>query len=66
MKPSLHDDPGAFGGHEPTPDYAAARFVVLPLPYDGTSTWLKGAERGPQAIDRGVPLTAPAGGAKLG
>jgi agmatinase len=50
MKPSLHEDPGAFGQPERTPDYAAARFAVLPLPYDGTSTWLKGADRGPQAI----------------
>jgi len=24
--------------------------VVLPVPYDGTSTWKKGADRGPQAI----------------
>ena len=50
MKPALHDDPGAFGGLQPGPEYATARFVVLPLPYDGTSTWLKGADRGPQAI----------------
>lgn len=27
-----------------------ARIVVLPVPYDKTSTWLKGADRGPQAI----------------
>lgn len=35
------------------PEYAttaAAAAVVLPVPYDGTSTWLKGADRGPQAI----------------
>ncbi len=24
--------------------------VILPVPYDGTSTWLKGADKGPQAI----------------
>jgi agmatinase len=29
---------------------AAARIVVLPVPYDETSTWMKGADRGPQAI----------------
>jgi agmatinase len=29
---------------------ASARIVVLPVPYDETSTWLKGADRGPQAI----------------
>ena len=27
-----------------------ARIVILPVPYDGTSTWLKGADKGPQAI----------------
>ncbi len=35
------------------PEYAttaAAAAVVLPVPYDGTSTWLKGADRGPQAV----------------
>lgn len=33
--------------------YAAfenAKVVILPIPYDGTSTWLKGADRGPQAL----------------
>lgn len=29
---------------------ATARIVVLPVPYDETSTWMKGADRGPQAI----------------
>lgn len=27
-----------------------ARIVVVPVPYDGTSTWMKGADKGPQAI----------------
>lgn len=31
-------------------DPARARFVVLPVPYDGTSTWRKGADRGPAAL----------------
>lgn len=31
-------------------DYAKAHFVVLPVPYDGTSTFIKGADKGPQAI----------------
>ena len=31
-------------------DYKNASIVVLPVPYDGTSTWLKGADKGPQAI----------------
>ena len=28
----------------------AARYVVMPVPYDGTSTFVKGADKGPQAI----------------
>jgi agmatinase len=24
--------------------------VIVPVPYDGTSTWLKGADKGPQAL----------------
>jgi agmatinase len=46
----LHDDPGAFGGlpERPVPD--RCRFAVLPIPYDGTSTWRKGADRGPDAL----------------
>jgi agmatinase len=27
-----------------------SRIVVLPVPYDGTSTWIKGADKGPEAI----------------
>ena len=46
----LYADPGAYGGLEHAPEYRSARFAVLPLPYDGTSTWLKGADRGPGAI----------------
>jgi agmatinase len=30
--------------------YGQARIVVLPVPYDGTSTWQKGADRGPGAL----------------
>ena len=30
--------------------YETAEIVVLPVPYDGTSTWLKGADKGPNAI----------------
>jgi len=28
----------------------AAAIVILPVPYDETSTWIKGADKGPQAI----------------
>ncbi len=31
-------------------DYDKAYFVILPVPYDGTSTFVKGADKGPQAI----------------
>lgn len=27
-----------------------SRIVVVPVPYDGTSTWIKGADRGPNAL----------------
>ena len=35
---------------EPFADPARARVAIIPVPYDGTSTWLKGADRGPEAI----------------
>ena len=31
-------------------DPARAQTVVIPVPFDGTSTWVKGADRGPAAI----------------
>jgi agmatinase len=31
-------------------DYARASVVILPVPFDKTSTWLKGADKGPAAI----------------
>jgi agmatinase len=37
------------------PEYsnrAGARIAVVPVPYDGTSTWVKGADKGPAAILR--------------
>lgn len=27
-----------------------SKIVILPVPYDGTSTWVKGADKGPEAI----------------
>ncbi|MDD3618372.1 MAG: agmatinase [Desulfobulbaceae bacterium] len=38
------DLPAAYTGYE------QARTVVLPIPYDKTSTWRKGADLGPQAL----------------
>ena len=31
-------------------NYASSRAVILPVPYDGTSTWGKGADKGPDAL----------------
>lgn len=31
-------------------DYDRADIVILPVPYDGTSTWIKGSDKGPEAI----------------
>ncbi len=30
--------------------YDRSKIVILPVPYDETSTWMKGADRGPEAI----------------
>ena len=47
----MKDIPVNFGG---LPDeYSGlknASIVVLPVPFDGTSTWIKGADRGPEAL----------------
>jgi agmatinase len=40
-----------FGGLPPEYSaYANARYAILPVPYDQTSTWLRGAEKGPEAL----------------
>jgi len=39
-----------FGGDEIRYSYDDSAFIILPVPYDGTSTWIKGSERGPDAI----------------
>lgn len=40
-----------FGDFEPEYiDPATAAIAILPVPYDGSSTWIKGADKGPQAI----------------
>ena len=31
-------------------DYGTAEIAILPVPYDGTSTWIKGADKGPWAL----------------
>jgi agmatinase len=43
--------PGAFGAlTEEYCQYGTASIAILPVPYDGTSTWMKGSDRGPQAL----------------
>jgi len=40
-----------FGGlEEKYTDYKTAPVVILPVPYDATSTWMHGADHGPDAI----------------
>lgn len=43
--------PFNFGGlPKENSGYASSRIVVLPIPFDKTSTWIKGADKGPKAI----------------
>jgi agmatinase len=39
-----------FGGHEVVYDYKGSEIIILPVPYDATSTWMKGSDKGPDAI----------------
>ena len=39
-----------FGGDEVVYDYQESAIIVLPVPYDETSTWMRGADKGPDAI----------------
>ena len=39
-----------FGGHEVVYTYEESKIVIVPVPYDETSTWMKGADKGPEAI----------------
>jgi agmatinase len=39
-----------FGGNEVVYDYTESGIVIVPVPYDETSTWMKGADKGPGAI----------------
>jgi agmatinase len=43
-KPGFGDLPDGYDAYE------RSKIVILPVPYDGTSTWLKGADKGPDAI----------------
>lgn len=47
----MHHIPQNYGGLSPKySDYAKAKIVILPIPFDETSTWGKGADKGPAAI----------------
>lgn len=39
-----------FGGNEIVYDYCGSEIIIVPVPYDATSTWIKGADRGPDAV----------------
>jgi agmatinase len=39
-----------FGGNEVVYSYRDSEIVILPVPYDATSTWMKGSDKGPDAI----------------
>jgi agmatinase len=39
-----------FGGDEVLYDYEESGIIILPVPYDETSTWMRGADKGPDAI----------------
>ena len=39
-----------FGGSEVVYDYTASGIIIVPVPYDETSTWMRGADKGPDAI----------------
>jgi agmatinase len=39
-----------FGGSEVVYDYSDSEIIIVPVPYDETSTWMKGADKGPDAI----------------
>jgi len=44
-----------FGGAEAICDYADAGIIMIPVPYDETSTWIRGADKGPEAILKASP-----------
>lgn len=39
-----------FGGNEVIYDYEGSRIIIVPVPYDATSTWMRGSDKGPDAI----------------
>jgi agmatinase len=39
-----------FGGNEVVYSYSESGIIIVPVPYDETSTWMKGSDKGPDAI----------------
>ncbi|MEI6049224.1 MAG: agmatinase [Bacteroidota bacterium] len=39
-----------FGGDEVVYNYSESGIIIVPVPYDETSTWMRGADKGPDAI----------------
>jgi agmatinase len=39
-----------FGGNEVVYNYSESEIIIVPVPYDATSTWMRGADKGPAAI----------------
>jgi agmatinase len=39
-----------FGGNEVVYNYQESGIIIVPVPYDKTSTWMKGSDKGPDAI----------------
>lgn len=44
-----------FGGDEVVYGYDESKIIIVPVPYDATSTYIKGADRGPAAILEASP-----------
>jgi agmatinase len=44
-----------FGGEEVIFDYDESQIIIIPVPYDATSTYIRGADKGPAAILEASP-----------
>jgi len=44
-----------FGGEEVVYGYDKSKIIIVPVPYDATSTYIRGADRGPDAILEASP-----------
>lgn len=44
-----------FGGEEVVYSYDESKIIIVPVPYDATSTYIRGADRGPAAILEASP-----------